>query len=92
MKNYKTYTLSAVIVGYLLTGNLNSYEQNALGNWFMTVGQILECNSAFLQAEIYEDNKNKSNISKNLSINDKEEIKDFLNQIQNTLDQIKKEL
>ena len=92
MKDPKLYTLSAVIVGYLLIGKQDSYEQNALGNWFMTVGQILECNSAFLQAINYEDNKTPSNLNNNLSIKDKDDIKDFLNQIQNLLEQIKKEL
>lgn len=45
-----TYTLSAIIVGYLLTYDYSSYTQNAIGNWFMTVGQILEANAAFMQA------------------------------------------
>lgn len=45
----KIDTLTAVIIGYALIGNFNAAEQNAIGNWFMLVGQILETNAAFLQ-------------------------------------------
>lgn len=47
--NPRTYTLSAIIIGYLLIGDYSALEQNSIGNWFMTVGQILECNSAIQQ-------------------------------------------
>lgn len=46
----KSMTLLSVIIGYSLIGNLNSAEQNALGNFFMEIGQILETNSAILQS------------------------------------------
>lgn len=45
----KISTLSAVIIGFALIGNLTAGEQNAVGNWFITIGQILENNSAFQQ-------------------------------------------
>lgn len=45
----KIDTLTGVIIGYALIGNFNAVEQNAIGNWFMLVGQILETNAAFLQ-------------------------------------------
>ncbi len=45
----KVYTLSALILGYLMIGDYTANEQNAIGNWFMTIGQILETNSAFQQ-------------------------------------------
>lgn len=56
--NPKAYTLSAIFVGYILTGDYTANQQNAIGNWFMTVGQILECNSSFQQAieNIYQGN------------------------------------
>lgn len=47
--NPRIFTLSSMIVGYLLIDNFTANEQNSIGNWFMTVGQILECNSAFQQ-------------------------------------------
>lgn len=48
--NPKIYTLSSMIIGYLLIQDHTAIEQNALGNWFMTIGQILEGNSAIQQA------------------------------------------
>lgn len=53
LHNPKAYTLSALIIGYLLTGDLTSKEQNALGNWLMAVGQILAAN-ATVQSSIEE--------------------------------------
>ena len=32
----KTFTLSAVIIGYLLIDDTTANEQNALGNWLIT--------------------------------------------------------
>lgn len=37
----KLITLTAFLIGYLLIDNLNSNEQNALGNFFMLIGQTL---------------------------------------------------
>ena len=53
MKNFppdldpKIYNLSAVLIGFSLIGNFSAAEQNAIGNWFMTIGQILENNAAW---------------------------------------------
>ena len=47
--NPRIYTLSAMLIGYALIDNFTANEQNAIGNWFMTIGQILECNAAFQQ-------------------------------------------
>ena len=85
MNKPELYTLSSIIIGYFLTNNTNALEQNALGNYFMTIGQIIEANAAYLQLD---QSKNKIK----LTIQDKKEIKEFLNEIQNILEQIKKEL
>lgn len=45
----KIYTLSAVIIGLALIDNFTASEQNAIGNWFITIGQTLENNSAWQQ-------------------------------------------
>lgn len=45
----KIYNISAVIIGFALIGNFSAAEQNAIGNWFITIGQILENNSAWQQ-------------------------------------------
>lgn len=42
----KLFSLSAVIVGYILIDDTTANEQNALGNWLMLVAQIL-CTNAF---------------------------------------------
>lgn len=49
----KVFSLSAIIVGYLLIDDTTANEQNALGNWLMLVAQVL-CTNAFykqVQAE-----------------------------------------
>lgn len=47
--NPRVFTLSAVIVAFLLMDDFTANEQNAIGNWLMTVGQTLEANAAFQQ-------------------------------------------
>lgn len=42
----KSFTLSAFIVGFVLIDEMSAYEQNALGSWFMLVGQTLCTNSS----------------------------------------------
>ena len=37
----KMITITAFLIGYVLIDRLNSNEQNALGNFFMLVGQTL---------------------------------------------------
>ena len=60
----KTFSISAVIVGYLLIDDLTANEQNALGNWLMLVAQVL-CTNAFyrqVQQERMEGYDNNSNV------------------------------
>lgn len=40
------FTMSAVLVGFLLIDDTSTTEQNALGNWLMLVGQVLETNAS----------------------------------------------
>lgn len=42
----KLFSMSAIVVGYLLIDDTTANEQNALGNWLMLVAQIL-CTNAF---------------------------------------------
>lgn len=44
--NPKTFTLSAVILGYILIDDFTANEQNAIANWFILVGQVMETNSS----------------------------------------------
>lgn len=82
INNPKTYTLISIIIGYELIGDLSSNAQNALGNFFMTIGQILEENAAIEQAM----NGNNSNIKYDDEI---KLIKDAINKINNNLNNIK---
>ncbi len=59
----RLFSLSAVAVGYLLISDLNSTEQNTLGNWLMLVGQFVST-SAYYSA--LEEEKNDEDTSKNL--------------------------
>ena len=42
----KLLTITAFLIGYALIDDLNSTEQNAVGNFFMLIGQTLCTNSA----------------------------------------------
>lgn len=74
----KIDTLSAVIIGYILTGDFDAYTQNALGNWFILLGQILETNSAFMMTK-----PNTSNVTY-------DDLNNALNRIYSEINKIKK--
>ena len=57
----KVFTLSAVIVGYLLIDDTTANEQNALGNWLMLVAQVLCTNAYYKQVQ----NDRQNNIPSN---------------------------
>lgn len=69
--NPKEFTISACIIGYLLIDNFNANEQNAIGNWLMLVGQVLETNASQLQ--VIQGNNQNNNV--NNQNNDIENIK-----------------
>ena len=52
----KAFSISAVIVGYILIDDLTANEQNALGNWLMLVGQLVSTN-AYYAAVVTERNQ-----------------------------------
>lgn len=64
----KAYSLSAIIVGYLLIDQSTPAEQNALGGWFMLVGQLLSTNSA--QQQLLNNRNGSSNSSNRRIVND----------------------
>lgn len=45
----KIFSLSAVVVGYILIDDMTAKEQNALGNWLMLVAQVLSTNAFYRQ-------------------------------------------
>ena len=78
-------TLAALIIGYALTYPFNSYVQNAIGNWFMLLGQVLETNATFLQ--LYQSNNNTNNQSSNNDL-ELEQIKDAINIMKEEIDKL----
>lgn len=97
--NPKLYTASSILVAFLLMGNLTATQQNAIGNWFMNVGQILESNSAFQQVieEMFKGNTYNINSKQYKSggspIMDNEPILEYFrnsNDGQNSIEELKK--
>lgn len=74
----KLLTLSAVIIGFVLIDELNSTEQNALGNWFMLIGQVLCTNGSENFRRDYQGNFNNKN-------NNNNNTKDILNKVNDTI-------
>ena len=81
-----------MVIGFALTYPFNSYVQNALGNWFMLLGQILETNATFLQLYQYNDSNNQNNSNDNDSGDDKnldlEKIKEAISIMQDKIDEL----
>lgn len=73
----KTYSLSAIIVGFLLIDQSTPAEQNALGGWFMLVGQLLSTNAA--QQQLL-NNRNRTSNSSNRRIVNDDNLNDNSNQ------------
>ena len=44
---HRLLTISAFTIGYVLIDELTATEQNAVGNFFMLIGQTLSTNSSF---------------------------------------------
>ncbi len=72
--NPKYTTTIAFILGLILINDLSTYEQNAVGEWFILLGQTLITNSGFQQ--VIESRINNYNIN----INSKE-LKSIYNPI-----------
>ena len=43
----KLFSLSAVVVGYILIDDMTANEQNAVGNWIMLIAQTLCTNGSY---------------------------------------------
>ena len=56
--NANTYSLSAIVIAFILIDESTPAEQNSLGNWFMLIGQVLCTNSA--QQQVLNNRKKKS--------------------------------
>lgn len=45
----KLFSLSAIVVGYILIDDMTANEQNAVGNWLMLVAQVISTNAFYRQ-------------------------------------------
>ena len=85
------FTLSAVAIGASLINDFNSFEQNAIGNWFFMVGQYILTNAAqqqLLESRVVGNTffNNKTNFN---NVYDIELLKQAINKINIELDNIK---
>lgn len=76
------YTTSAFIIGLLLCDDLTPAEQNALGGWFMLVGQTISTNSG--QQQLLNNRNNTFNNYNSHIVND--------NDLRQSADNIKSEI
>ncbi len=65
----KVFSLSAVIVGYLLIDDLTANEQNALGNWLMLTAQVLSTNAFYKQVQAERSENMNNSFSREDTIN-----------------------
>ncbi len=65
----KVFSLSAVIVGYLLIDDLTANEQNALGNWLMLTAQVLSTNAFYKQVQAERSENTNNSFSREDTIN-----------------------
>ncbi len=86
--NANTFTLSAIIIGYLLIDELTPAEQNSLGNWFMLIGQVLCTNSA--QQQVLNNRNHTSNPTNEHIINDNIGVDDLQNILQKMREELNK--
>ncbi len=82
----KTFTASAIIVGYLLIDDLTANEQNALGNWLMLTAQVL-CTNAFYK-QVQQERESSSTSPKNTS-SEIEMLQKMVNAIEKELNDLK---
>ena len=96
----KLFSLSAVVVGYILIDDLTANEQNAIGNWLMLAAQVLSTN-AFYRAVMQErglEPKDSTETGRNYddSFNDNNEtirmLEKMVNAMQKEIDNIKRNL
>lgn len=80
----RTFTSVAIFVAYILMRDLTINEQNAVGEWFMLVGQVLSTNAA--QAQVLEDRK-----TIDTTDDDIDTIKKTLAKMQKEIDKLKKD-
>ena len=87
----KIGTLFATLVGFALIDGFTTLEQNAIGNWFMLVGQILETNAAFLQQFNQQRQVHQSKIKSDNEAFEMEKLKKMVDILQREYEKLAKE-
>ena len=85
----KLFSLSAVVVGYLLIDDLTANEQNALGNWLMLMAQVLCTNAFYKQVQTERETYSSTNFTNEDNIRLLKKMVDALNK---EIDNLKKEI
>ncbi len=89
------FTISAVVVGFLLVDDATPNEQNALGNWLMLVAQYLCTNAAYGQL-LQSNSQTPGSISENnQNMSDDETLKMLMKMVKalnQEIEQIKKSI
>ena len=85
----KLFSLSAVVVGYLLIDDLTANEQNALGNWLMLMAQVLCTNAFYKQVQTERETYSSTNFTNEDNIRLLKKMYDALNK---EIDNLKKEI
>lgn len=70
----KSFSFSAVVVGYLLIDDLTANEQNALGNWLMLTAQVLSTNAFYKQVQQERQNSQTPETNTSKDFNPQEEV------------------
>ena len=83
----KAFSLSAVIVGYLLIDDLTANEQNALGTWLMLTAQVLCTNAFYKQVQADRGDSTNNYFNKEDTINIMEKM---IKAMQKELDDLKR--
>lgn len=86
----KLFSLSAVIVGYLLIDDTTANEQNALGNWLMLTAQVL-CTNAFYKQVQQERGIDTSNVKQPTTEETIAMLEKMLRAIEQEINELKKE-
>ena len=93
----KLFSLSAIVVGYILIDDMTANEQNALGNWLMLVAQVLSTNAFYrnvLQERGLEPRESTESEKKNNKKKDpnNNELKETLIMLEKMINALQKEI
>ena len=89
----KSFTFSAVIIGYLLIDDTTANEQIALGNWLMLIAQVFCTNAYFKQVQ--QERGIDTSGQNQTSMNNEETIammQKMINAINKEIEELKKQL